>query len=207
MTCLRTRLLTLTGALALAALAAPGGTQAGNLADITQVGDHQSVQVTQDGGVNYAGVVQGRSALPNVPGAGRLERQFALPQWDGPSEANDISIEQDGYGNGVLATQAGHGNDIAIEQDGFGNGALLSQAGRNNTLTVTQRNGFNFAAVTQNGEDLRAVVHQRGGIVTQLQQDNSGTRGSVNRAFGLPIEIESQSTDITVRQTNVWSSR
>ena len=117
-----------------------------------------------------------------------------------------MSVQQDGYGLGVLAQQAGHGNAITVDQRGVANGAVLLQSGRDNTISVTQRNGFNFAGISQNGEDLSAIVHQRGGNVTHLEQDANGTRGFVPAAEGLPVWIDSASSSITVRQTNLWSS-
>jgi hypothetical protein len=201
------RLLSLTSALALAALFAPGAAKAGNLADIKQVGDSQSVQVTQEGAWNAVRINQGLSSLPEFPGGeGLAQPNTDLPQWSGRSQGNSVSVQQNGTGLGVLAQQAGHGNAITVDQRGTANGAVLMQSGRRNTISVTQRNGFNFAEISQNGEDLSAIVHQRGGNVTHLQQDADGTRGFVPGAEGLPVWIDSASRTITVRQTNVWSS-
>ena len=212
------RLLSLTSALALAALFAPGAAKAGNLADIKQVGDSQSVQVTQEGAWNAVRINQGLSSLPEFPGGeGLAQPNTDLPQWNGRSQGNSVSVQQNGTGLGVLAQQAGHGNAITVDQGGTANGAVLMQSGRRNTISVTQsgrrntisviqRNGFNSAEISQNGEDLSAIVHQRGGNVTHLQQDADGTRGFVSRAEGLPVRIDSASRTITVRQTNVWSS-
>jgi hypothetical protein len=165
------------------------------------------VQVTQEGALNEVRINQGLSGLPEFPGGAALaELNTDLPQWNGRSQGNSVSVQQNGYGLGVLAQQAGHGNAITVDQRGVANGAVLLQSGRRNTIALTQENGFNFAGISQNGEDLSAIVHQRGRIVTQLHQDADGTRGYVKRASGLPVRIDSGSRSITVRQTNVWSS-
>ena len=92
-----------------------------------------------------------------------------------PAMANDLFIEQFGFGNGAGGGQVGFGNLIGVHQNGVFNGANSQQFGNGNVAAVGQE-GFNNAANTwQNGDWNQAGVGQFGANHTAVMaQDGNG---------------------------------
>ena len=79
-----------------------------------------------------------------------------------PAMANQVHIDQFGFGNAAGGAQAGVNNTIGVFQDGIFNNSISQQTGVGN-LAVTGQQGFNNDAdILQNGNFNQAGVGQFG---------------------------------------------
>ena len=121
-----------------------------NTINIDQVGDNNSITITQDGTDHTATVELGKTTV----GSGNT---VTIEQRDAAKTAvveiktginNGVNILQQGAGNHVAALQnfIGSGNNIAIDQSGAGNHTFTvsntsSNTNNGNTVTATQSGG------------------------------------------------------------------
>ena len=121
-----------------------------NTINIDQVGDNNSITITQDGTDHTATVELGKTTA----GSGNV---VTIEQRDAAKTAvveiktginNGVNILQQGAGNHVAALQnfIGSGNNIAIDQSGAGNHTFTvsntsSNTNNGNTVTATQSGG------------------------------------------------------------------
>lgn len=126
--------------------------QAGNQAEVIQIGDFNETMITQTGSGNAAVVTQGDIL-------------------DGPCFACIVSIQSDGNDNSVELLQIGEGNEFYVTQEDNGNSGLGEQIGQINTATLIQNNGDNFATVIQRGDGFGITVTQQGGEFIVIIQE------------------------------------
>ena len=122
-----------------------------NTINIDQIGDNNSVTITQDGTDHTATVELGKITA----GSGNV---VTIEQRDAPKTTvveiktginNGINILQQGSGNHVAAIQnfIGSGNNISVDQGGAGNHTFTvanysSNTNNGNTVTATQSGGY-----------------------------------------------------------------
>jgi major curlin subunit len=79
-----------------------------------------------------------------------------------PASANDVFLDQFGFGNQAGGAQTGFGNQIGIMQNGIFNGAVSEQYGNGNTAAVGQDGFNNYGETWQQGNGNAAGVGQFG---------------------------------------------
>lgn len=166
---------------------------------ITQIGDTNRAQVTQNSGRSYAQVVQAGANNISVLGQGAAGTHYAAIAQSGDENTLDAAqdgsgqtvllLAQQGDGNGTIirqsdagssysaaaVQQSGNGNRIVLVQDGSDNQARLTQDGDDNELTATQLNNGNRLGWAQFGNGLSGVaVTQTGNGNLQITQSNTG---------------------------------
>jgi len=121
-----------------------------NTINIEQIGDNNSITISQDGSGHTATVELGKTTA----GSGNV---ITIDQRDAPQTAiveiktginNGVNILQQGAGNHVAAIQnfIGSGNNVSIDQSGAGNHTFTvsntsSATNNGNTVTATQSGG------------------------------------------------------------------
>jgi hypothetical protein len=122
-----------------------------NTINIEQIGDNNSITISQDGSGHTATVELGKTTA----GSGNV---ITIDQRDVPQTAiveiktginNGVNILQQGAGNHIAAIQnfIGSGNNISVDQGGAGNHTFTvsnysSNTNNGNTITATQNGGL-----------------------------------------------------------------
>src|SRR5690554_1797674 len=90
--------------------------------------------------------------------AGAVVAAFSLVSI--PAMANDVFINQWGFGHAAGGVQTGWNNTIGVHQYGWWNSSTSEQYGNNNTSAVGQDGWNNDAQTWQNGNNNAAGVGQ-----------------------------------------------
>lgn len=111
-----------------------------------------------------------------------------------PPTAAQVSVQQQGRGNGAAVAQNGAANAAGIKQDGVGNIGRINQTGASNDATIKQYGRSNDASITQVGDNNAACVVQIGknlstDVVQQGGNQSSGVVQTKKGTYEIPARL------------------
>ncbi len=158
---------------------------------IDQVGDNNTINITQSDGNHYARVAIGT----NLPSESWVNANSPTTGSTASSDANYIRITQQGTGDKKTAVEIpnGHSNSIILFQDGVGNHTTTIQnlVGNANSINSNQTGSSNhtLAITGQSG------TTNSGNTITSTQS------GTGDKSFSLGLNGTAGAT-VTIQQTN-----
>ena len=158
---------------------------------IDQVGDNNTINITQDDGNHYARVAIGA----NLPAGSWANPTNVTTGTTADSDANYVRITQQGTGDKKAAVEIpnGYSNSVILFQDGVGNHTTSIQnlVGNANSITATQ---------TGPGNHTLNITGQSG--TTNSGNTITATQSGVgDKSFGLGLSGTAGAT-VTIQQTN-----
>ncbi|MDM7956366.1 hypothetical protein [Blastomonas sp.] len=167
---------------------------------ITQVGDQNRANISQNASQQFARVAQdgdGHAANAQQMGEGiaylevdqaGLLNSIVVKQDAAQGGSNIAAVEQFGEDNVILLDQtatAGSPNGAVLAQNGAGNQMNLQQAGSDNRAELIQLGDNNAMTATQNGSDNQLRWVQNGNGLSDLQIVQSGSQAiSITQSNG-----------------------
>jgi hypothetical protein len=158
---------------------------------VDQVGDNNTITITQSDGNHYARVALGA----NLPSESWVNANNPTMGTTAGSDANYVRITQQGTGDKKSAVEIpnGYSNSIILFQDGVGNHTTTIQnlVGNANSINTSQ---------TGSGNHTLSILGQSG-TTNNGNTINSTQSGSGDKNFSLGLNGTAGAT-VTIQQTN-----